>query len=68
MRDPRRIRKILGEINHIWKRYPDMRFGQLVDNLYTKFHMDKEIPPTKDFFYTEDDEFLDWLIRDFGGF
>ena len=67
MRDPTRTRKILCEIHRVWKRCPDMRFGQLVDNLYTKFYNDAHICRPKDFFNTEDDEFYEWLLR-FGGF
>jgi hypothetical protein len=34
MRDPERIDKILKEISRIWKKYPDLRFGQLLENIF----------------------------------
>lgn len=33
MRNPNRIPKILAEIENIWKKYPDMRLGQLIGNV-----------------------------------
>jgi len=44
-----------------------MRFGQLVDNLYTKFYSSVHGVILKDFFYIEDDEFYEWLLK-FEGF
>ena len=32
MRDPKRIPKILKEIEKVWEKYPDMRLGQLITN------------------------------------
>ena len=32
-RDPKRIRRILGLLEHAWNRYPDLRLGQLYVNL-----------------------------------
>ncbi len=32
MRDPERIDRILELVGRLWKRFPDQRFGQLVDN------------------------------------
>ena len=61
MRDPNRIDKALLHINRIWKRYPDMRFGQLVENLYTFYIFSSGEYLPKDYFYIEDDEFLLWL-------
>ena len=33
MRDPKRIDVILQEISVIWRKYPDMRLGQLIGNV-----------------------------------
>ena len=33
MRDPNRIDKVLDEIKEIWKKYPDLRLGQLLCNV-----------------------------------
>lgn len=33
MRNPNRIPVMLAKLEYIWKMYPDLRFGQLVDNL-----------------------------------
>lgn len=33
MRDPNRIDKVLNEIKEIWKKYPDLRLGQLLCNV-----------------------------------
>jgi len=63
MRNPQRIRQILGAIYLIWAKHPDMRFGQLTYNLYSQFCVDKKRPVPKDFFYVEDDEFLEWLQK-----
>jgi uncharacterized protein YihD (DUF1040 family) len=33
MRDPNRIGDVLQAVEKIWRRYPDMRLGQLISNL-----------------------------------
>ena len=33
MRNPKRIRPILRELAVIWKKYPDLRLGQLIGNV-----------------------------------
>lgn len=33
MRNPNRIDRILNEIRIIWKKYPDLRLGQLILNV-----------------------------------
>lgn len=33
MRDINRIDKLLNELGELWKKQPDMRFGQLIMNL-----------------------------------
>ena len=34
MRDPKRIDIILGQIKELWEAYPDMRFMQLLINMF----------------------------------
>lgn len=33
MRDPNRLGDVLQAVENIWRRYPDMRLGQLISNL-----------------------------------
>jgi len=33
MRDPERIPKVLKQIEDLWKRFPDLRLGQLIVNI-----------------------------------
>ena len=50
MRDPERITRILGQLEHVWRWYPDMRLPQLIDYAYRT-----ETGTTRqDHFYTED--------------
>lgn len=46
MRDPDRIDPMLAELAVLWKKYPDLRLGQLLENLGVQY-------------YTEDDTVLD---------
>lgn len=34
MRDPDRIPVILGQLEQLWERYPDLRLGQLILNAF----------------------------------
>jgi hypothetical protein len=66
MRDSNRIPVIMGKIEQIWKQYPDMRFGQLVFNLYAAYAQDVGVhqtfhPKWFNYTYIEDDGFLNWL-------
>ena len=36
MRNPNRIKPTLDLIEEIWQKYPDMRLGQLIENMATK--------------------------------
>lgn len=50
MRDPKRIGKVLGELRKVWDRYPDLRLGQLLDNVLAKenmFYIEDETLATK---------------------
>lgn len=35
MRDPARIDPLLEKLGEAWKKYPDMRFGQFMDNFFS---------------------------------
>lgn len=59
MRDKHRIEPFLVELGELWKKYPDLRFGQLVANLQAM------VSKNPDIFYTEDDQMLK-VIRSFG--
>lgn len=48
MRDPNRIDITLEEIKKIWKKYPDLRLGQLILNVIPESYL----------YYTEDDDLL----------
>ena len=54
MRDPRRIDEILELIEVFWKKYPDMRLGQIISSAIWFGGWDDKDP-----FYCEDD-----LLRD----
>ncbi len=46
MRNPERIDKFIEKIRALWKTYPNMRFSQLVDSIYsmhTKNHTKKKM-------------------------
>lgn len=55
MRNPNRIPYILSLIEKGWNKFPDMRFGQLIENL--KRHMNRE-----DIFYVEDETMANKII------
>lgn len=47
MRDPKRIKRILKLLEHVWKQHPDMRFGQLIWFIYGKeppFNEEDDMP------------------------
>lgn len=39
MRDPKRIPKILKELQEIWEKNPDLRLGQLISNASIDRHL-----------------------------
>ena len=47
MRDPERIDEFCGKLRAVWKAHPDLRFGQLVMNIY-------QLSGNTSFFYLED--------------
>ena len=74
MRDPQRIQEILGLINDIWVKSPDLRFQQLMFALQRDYsaknggigkveqeHKDGFVKVAFDLFYVEDDKFKEYL-------
>ena len=59
MRDPNRIDDFLKKLGEYWKRVPDWRFGQLIENL--KRYDDS------DWFFGEEEDFLRMLDNFFSG-
>lgn len=53
MRDPKRIDKVLAAVGEVWEKYPDMRLGQLLSNVYTD--------PT--LYFIEDDKLVEGLTK-----
>ena len=54
MRDRNRIDFFLIEFGELWKKFPDLRFGQLIENLRDYY----EDQTKRDFYYIEDEDFL----------
>lgn len=50
MRDPNRMEPVLEKILEIWRRYPDLRFMQLIDWIQSR--------ASDDMYYTEDNELI----------
>jgi hypothetical protein len=57
-RNPERIPKILSLLEKGWKKNPDLRLGQIFENL--KIYMQKE-----DLFYIEDEMIIEGLVNYF---
>ena len=57
MRDPKRIKEMLKEIETLWKRNPDQRLFQLLFN-YTRFD-----PEESNFYFLEDEDILNDLRK-----
>ena len=55
MRNPNRIYEILNLLQRGWEKVPDLRFGQLIENLKRYIDVD-------DLFYIEDDELVEKII------
>lgn len=51
MRDINRIDPFLKELRKIWLKFPDLRFGQLIENLDLHTFL----------YYIEDDDFIEIL-------
>ena len=59
MRDINRIDKFLEELGKYWKKVPDWRFGQLIENVYRI----SEIDP----FFLEEEQSLELFEKYFKG-
>jgi uncharacterized protein YihD (DUF1040 family) len=53
MRDPNRIPRILKHLQDIWERNPDLRLGQLIENVFPNTEYDFISA-----YYLEDEDFL----------
>jgi hypothetical protein len=51
MRNPERIERICKRLERLWKKYPDMRMGQILENFVFGHHLEKG----NCIFYQEDD-------------
>ena len=58
MRNPNRIYEILNLLQRGWEKMPDLRFGQLIENLKRYIDVD-------DLFYIEDGELVEKIINFF---
>ena len=56
MRDINRIKPFLERFEEIWKKYPDLRFGQLINNIFGDL--------ASVLYYLEDDEIIE-IIEEF---
>lgn len=57
MKDPMRISRISNKIMLVWKEYPELRYFQLMNILFSR------MPSGTDLFYLEDNEFEKELDR-----
>lgn len=53
MRDPKRIRKFCNRLATAWELVPDLRFGQLLFNIFVQIKNEGKDP-----FYLEDDSMI----------
>ena len=56
MRDPKRIPKILQKLQKIWEASPDLRLGQLIENVFPNTSMTQ-----RSSYYEEDEDFIKTL-------
>jgi len=57
MRDVKRIKPFLEEVEKLWEKHQDLRFGQMMYNLMAEFG---------DPFYWEEDKFLEKFKQSLG--
>ena len=55
MRNPARIERIINKLRTVWQDSPDMRLGQLLDNLRALVDKNKFESRGVDMFFMEDD-------------
>ncbi len=58
MRDPQRIKQVLDTIEKIWVKHPDLRLGQLIQNLVSSKNANY-------IYYMEDEELIKRLQEDY---
>ena len=54
MRDPKRIKPLLKQIEDYWLKHPDLRLAQLVSNANRTSRVQRSLPLDDDVFYLED--------------
>ena len=59
MKDPKRIKKVLREIEKVWKKYPDLRLMQLIGNVWIEEQFES--------YYIKDKILVRYLKRYKGG-
>lgn len=57
MRNPKRIPEVVTIISNVWKKYPDLRLGQLLSNALC---MGAEVDPAN-LFYIEDEKLIEMI-------
>jgi hypothetical protein len=55
MRDPARIEVVLNELKDLWRKHPDLRFGQLVSIV------NRRMNKGGDMFFPEDEKWIEWF-------
>ena len=58
MRDVKRIRKFCNRLATAWELLPDLRFGQLIYNIFREMQADGKDP-----FYPEDDSMIEYIEK-----
>ena len=56
MRDINRIDKFCNELAEVWKKVPDWRFGQFVNNVLGQMQSEG-----RDIFFPEEDEMMEYI-------
>lgn len=63
MRDPKRIPDFLERLKEVWLKNPDLRFGQLIENVFpNRPGFDKKY--SRSAYFVEDENFVK-IIKDF---
>lgn len=58
MRDIKRIEPFLKDIEKVWKKYPDLRFMQMINNVMANYK--------SDLFFIEEEDFIKMLKGYYG--
>jgi len=59
-RDPKRIPIILKRLENIWRRFPDLRLGQLIENVFPNRGIAGH---SESAYYLEDEEFIERIEK-----